>query len=56
MSGETQARRFMAGANAIFTSDKLLTTDNAIDIADAALFANLGLVLMTGAEPRRVAA
>ena len=44
MSEATQALCFMAGANSIFTGDKLLTTANAGDNADAALFAKLGLV------------
>ena len=52
MSDETQALCFLAGANSIFTGDKLLTTGN----ADAALFAKLGLVPMEAAEPMRVAA
>jgi len=43
MSDETQALCFMAGANSIFTGDKLLTTGNAGDDKDAALFARLGL-------------
>ena len=56
MSEATQALCFMAGANSIFTGDKLLTTGNAGDGADAALFAKLGLTPMAGAEPMRVAA
>ena len=56
MSEATQALCFMAGANSIFTGDKLLTTGNAGDSADAALFAKLGLVPMMGEEPMRVAA
>jgi biotin synthase len=56
MSEATQALCFMAGANSIFTGDKLLTTGNAGGGADAALFAKLGLVPMAGAEPMRVAA
>ena len=56
MSEATQALCFMAGANSIFTGDKLLTTGNAGDSADAALFAKLGLTAMTGEEPMRVAA
>jgi biotin synthase len=56
MSEATQALCFMAGANSIFTGDKLLTTGNAGDSADAALFAKLGLVPMAGEEPMRVAA
>ncbi|MES2988964.1 MAG: biotin synthase BioB [Pseudomonadota bacterium] len=43
MSDATQALCFLAGANSIFTGDKLLTTGNAGDDADAALFARLGL-------------
>ena len=34
----------MAGANSIFTGDRLLTTSNNGGDADAALFAKLGLV------------
>ncbi|GAA3253840.1 biotin synthase BioB [Sphingomonas yabuuchiae] len=56
MSAATQALCFMAGANSIFTGDKLLTAGNAGDDADAALFARLGLKPMEGAEPMRVAA
>jgi biotin synthase len=48
MSDSTQALCFMAGANSIFTGDKLLTTGNAGDSKDAALFAKLGLVPMQG--------
>ncbi len=43
MSDETQALCFLAGANSIFTGDKLLTTGNAGDDKDAALFARLGV-------------
>lgn len=46
MSDATQALCFMAGANSIFTGDKLLTTGNAGDDKDAALFAKLGIVAM----------
>ena len=56
MSESTQALCFLAGANSIFTGDKLLTTANAGDGADAALFANLGLRPMAAEEPMRVAA
>ncbi len=56
MSESTQALCFLAGANSIFTGDKLLTTPNAGDDADAALFAKLGLVPMTSEEPAREAA
>jgi len=53
MSESTQALCFLAGANSIFTGDKLLTTGNAGDDADAALFEKLGLVPME-AEQRDV--
>ena len=43
MGESTQALCFLAGANSIFTGDRLLTTDNAGDDSDAALFAKLGL-------------
>ena len=43
MSDATQALCFMAGANSIFTGDKLLTAGNAGDDKDAALFARLGV-------------
>uniref|UniRef100_UPI003138B09A biotin synthase BioB n=1 Tax=Sphingomonas sp. CFBP 13720 TaxID=2775302 RepID=UPI003138B09A len=53
MSDATQALCFMAGANSIFTGDRLLTTGNAGDDADAALLAKLGMTAMTGEEPMR---
>lgn len=56
MSDATQALCFMAGANSIFTGDKLLTTANAGDSKDAALFAKLGLKPMEGEEPMRMEA
>lgn len=40
---EVQALCFMAGANSIFTGDKLLTTPNPGDDEDAALFRKTGL-------------
>jgi biotin synthase len=43
MSEATQALCFLAGANSIFTGDKLLTTANAGNHSDAALFAKLGI-------------
>jgi biotin synthase len=52
MSDSTQALCFMAGANSIFTGDKLLTTGNAGESKDTALFAKLGIVPMKG-EPAR---
>lgn len=53
MSDATQALCFMAGANSIFTGDRLLTAANAGDDADAALFARLGITAMAGQEPMR---
>lgn len=43
MSEETQALCFLAGANSVFVGDELLTTPNAGESRDAALFAKLGL-------------
>ena len=56
MSESTQALCFLAGANSIFTGDKLLTAGNAGAGADAALFEKLGVRPMTADEPMRVAA
>jgi biotin synthase len=57
MSESTQALCFLAGANSIFTGDKLLTTPNAGDDADAAMFARLGLRAMAlGAHEQAEAA
>ena len=53
MSEATQALCFMAGANSIFTGDKLLTAANAGDDRDAALMAKLGLRAMEAQEPLR---
>ena len=53
MSEATQALCFLAGANSIFTGDKLLTAPNAGDDSDAALFAKLGLTALAGEEPMR---
>ncbi len=53
MSEATQALCFMAGANSIFTGDKLLTAANAGDDKDAALMAKLGLRAMVAKEPLR---
>jgi biotin synthase len=53
MSEATQALCFLAGANSIFTGDKLLTAPNAGDDADGALFEKLGLVPLAGEEPLR---
>ena len=54
MSEATQALCFMAGANSIFTGDKLLTTGNRGDSADGAMFAKLGLRPMVGEDPMRL--
>jgi biotin synthase len=56
MSEATQALCFLAGANSIFTGDKLLTAPNAGDDADEALFARLGLVPLASEEPLRACA
>jgi biotin synthase len=48
MSDATQALCFLAGANSIFTGDKLLTAGNAGEDKDAALFARLGIRPMAG--------
>ena len=56
MSEATQALCFLAGANSIFTGDKLLTTGNAGGGADAALFEKLVVRPRAGEEPMRVPA
>jgi biotin synthase len=53
MSEATQALSFLAGANSIFTGDKLLTAPNAGDDSDSALFAKLGMTALEGEEPQR---
>lgn len=53
MNESTQALCFLAGANSIFTGDKLLTAANAGDSADEAMFAKLGLTPLEAAEPMR---
>ncbi|MDX3899497.1 MAG: biotin synthase BioB [Sphingobium sp.] len=50
MSEAAQALCFMAGANSIFTGDKLLTAANAGDDKDAALLGKLGMTAMA-AQP-----
>ena len=55
MSDATQALCFLAGANSIFTGDRLLTAGNAGGDADAALLGKLGLQPMTAGEPMRTA-
>lgn len=49
MTEACQALCFMAGANSIFTGDRLLTTPNAGDDKDGALFAKLGIAAMQAA-------
>ena len=56
MSDAGQALAFMAGANSIFTGDRLLTTANAGDSRDAALFVRLGIAPLVGEEPMRALA
>ena len=53
MSDMTQAMCFLAGANSIFTGDKLLTAPNAGDDSDSALFARLGITAMAAEAPSR---
>ncbi|MEE4538031.1 MAG: biotin synthase BioB [Erythrobacter sp.] len=53
MSEATQALCFLAGANSIFTGDKLLTAPNAGDDSDGALLAKLGMTALKGEEPAR---
>jgi biotin synthase len=57
MSDATQALCFLAGANSIFTGDRLLTTGNQGSDADARLFDKLGLSgSINHAAPRVLAA
>ncbi len=53
MSDAAQALCFLAGANSIFTGDRLLTAPNAGDDADGAMMERLGLTPMQGPEPMR---
>jgi len=55
MSASTQALCFMAGANSIFSGEKLLTAPNAGDDSDDALFARLGLEAMEPAPSCKAA-
>ena len=48
MSDEAQALCFLAGANSIFTGDRLLTTPNPSDEHDQTLLTKLGLTPMEG--------
>jgi biotin synthase len=57
MTDAAQALCFMAGANSIFTGDRLLTAPNAGDDRDGALFARLGLKPMAVSQtPAEIAA
>lgn len=47
MSEETQTLCFLAGANSIFTGEKLLTTQNPALDEDRALFNRLGMSAST---------
>ncbi len=51
MSDEQQALCFLAGANSIFYGERLLTTDNPVADADAALFQRLGVQAAEHAAP-----
>jgi biotin synthase len=53
MPEAAQALCFLAGANSIFTGDKLLTTANAGDDKDSNLLARLGLEPLREHEPMR---
>ena len=50
MSDELQALCFAAGANSIFSGERLLTTPNTGEASDASLFAKLGLEATAGEE------
>ena len=50
MSEAAQALCFLAGANSIFTGEKLLTTGNAGEDQDTAMFARLGLARMAAEQ------
>lgn len=56
MTDEAQAWCFMAGANSIFTGEKLLTTDNPGMGRDRQLVAKLGMAVETASRPRPEAA
>jgi biotin synthase len=52
MSDELQALCFLAGANSLFTGERLLTTDNPAFEQDRALLDRLGMRPMAAPEPR----
>lgn len=57
MSDATQALCFLAGANSIFTGDRLLTTGNQGGAADSKLFNKLGLTgAINNLPPKSIAA
>ncbi len=56
MDDSLQALCFLAGANSIFTGDRLLTTGNAGAGADSALFKKLGLQVMKATSPIQASA
>ena len=51
MSDELQAMAFFAGANSLFTGDKLLTTPNPGDSHDHQLVESLGMKIEKGTVP-----
>ena len=53
MGEATQALCFLAGANSIFTGEKLLTTPNMGEVSDFAMLARLGMTPLRGEEPLR---
>jgi biotin synthase len=53
LTEEGQALCFMAGANSIFSGDRLLTTDNNKPNADKLLFEKLGLSKLEEKRPRK---
>jgi biotin synthase len=53
MSEEAQTLCFMAGANSVFSGDRLLTTDNNKPDADKLLFQKLGLSKLEQERPRK---
>ncbi|QRM32337.1 biotin synthase BioB [Microvirga sp. VF16] len=56
MSDEAQALCFFAGANSLFLGETLLTTRNAGEERDAALFTRLGLTALSPSEGANVGA
>ncbi|MDP6850876.1 MAG: biotin synthase BioB [Planctomycetota bacterium] len=54
MTEEGQALCFLAGANSVFMGDKLLTTSNATETEDAALFRKLGVEPLNEPAPQGV--